>query len=690
VERLEPDREQIKTFVYGMFLHASANTFFSTRAFHEETQKPFGCFGVRLSGGLDFIVKTAFEHALRAANHPHPIVYCTPIATFANKDHAAEKDLAEGLALSVECDRNPVEAGNKLIAVLGNPTCAVCSGGIWIDPETGEIHEKRHFHWRLDTPARSSAEQTRLKYARELATRFVGGDVSNVSIVHPLRMPGSWHRKAEPILCKIEFKDFKREINLEQAIAALERVCPAPPVKPNGKDYAGTGADWTGLIQEIISGNSYHVPLTTLAAKKIAAGMNPGAVVNELRALMDLSAGPRDERWRVRYDDIPRLVHGAEKFRSSANGHVIEADYHVIAGLIEQVKQTENPDEPKIAAEPKAAKASNSEPSLLQYTHDVPGAVGEIIEWVTDSARRPNRVLALGAAVTIAGTLIGRRVAGPTRSATHLYTVAIGGTGYGKQHGINCVTKLMHAAKADSHIGAGEYFSLSGVYSMLENSPLLLCLQDEFGKFLQAVTDPKANSWEKSMSRILRTLWGTSFGLLPGVQWARESKPAIWCPALSVFGFSTPDEFHAALQGESIGNGFVNRLLALDMGTRTEDIDPAIDPDTVPARLMETLSQLYLWSGPESLLSINATAVPLNPDILPWASNQAQAAYKDFSRFVDDEGDRRPEIRDFISRSAETAIRLATIRAAGRWGRGATVDVSDAEWGAGIVWAAAQ
>jgi hypothetical protein len=49
---------------------------------------------------------------------------------------------------------------------------------------------------------------------------------------------------------------------------------------------------------------------------------------------------------------------------------------------------------------------------------ECPGLVGDIIDWITDTARRPNRVLALGAAVTIIGTLIGRRAAMPTRSAT--------------------------------------------------------------------------------------------------------------------------------------------------------------------------------------------------------------------------------------------------------------------------------
>jgi hypothetical protein len=50
----------------------------------------------------------------------------------------------------------------------------------------------------------------------------------------------------------------------------------------------------------------------------------------------------------------------------------------------------------------------------------VPGLVGQIVEWIVAGARRPNRVMALGVALAVVGTLIGRRFEGPTGNATHL------------------------------------------------------------------------------------------------------------------------------------------------------------------------------------------------------------------------------------------------------------------------------
>jgi hypothetical protein len=71
-------------------------------------------------------------------------------------------------------------------------------------------------------------------------------------------------------------------------------------------------ADWQRLLDNIREGLSLHDSLRDLAAKMVTAGTHKGAVVNHLRALMEGSAAPRDERWKERYAEIPRLVESAE------------------------------------------------------------------------------------------------------------------------------------------------------------------------------------------------------------------------------------------------------------------------------------------------------------------------------------------------------------------------------------------
>jgi hypothetical protein len=80
--------------------------------------------------------------------------------------------------------------------------------------------------------------------------------------------------------------------------------------KGNGADHDDTRADWGTLYENIHTGREYHESLLHLSCKLIAAGTTPGAVTNQLRALMEQSEAPRDKRWNDRYRDIPKLVKG--------------------------------------------------------------------------------------------------------------------------------------------------------------------------------------------------------------------------------------------------------------------------------------------------------------------------------------------------------------------------------------------
>jgi hypothetical protein len=158
------------------------------------------------------------------ARAPIPVVFAPPIATFRTQGSAAENDVANGLVLTVECDKDAPKAHALLEGLIGTATLVVASGGQWVDPETGEITPKLHLHWRLKEPTRDFADHQKLKQARLLAQRLVGSDASAVPLVHPIRWPGSWHRKAEPRLARIVGGNVNAEIELADA---YEHLCEA-------------------------------------------------------------------------------------------------------------------------------------------------------------------------------------------------------------------------------------------------------------------------------------------------------------------------------------------------------------------------------------------------------------------------------------------------------------------------------
>jgi hypothetical protein len=329
-------------------------------------------------------------------------------------------------------------------------------------------------------------------------------------------------------------------------------------------------------------------------------------------------------------------------------------------------------------------KAPASDP-LEPYTW-VPGAVGDVVDWIVSTARRPNRVLALGAAVVTIGTLIGRRVAGPTRSATHLYVVTVAPATAGKDHPRRCILPLLEAANAGIHAHLGDITSQSGFNRVMKNTPLSVVVIDEIAGFLGRITSPQSSYWERRLSGKLREQWSCSFGAIGTMTSAEYSDTRISCPAMSIFGTSTNAEFWSVLQGSEIENGFFSRFLVLDSNLQAPDQDPPVDSFKVPQALGARLAELYCWDGnPLMTARLSDPEAHFEPSVLRWASSDAHECYRELLQWVEHELDDDMSKQAYLGRLAETAIRLATIRAAGRHQGPATrVDLSDMEWGAGI------
>jgi hypothetical protein len=101
----------------------------------------------------------------------------------------------------------------------------------------------------------------------------------------------------------------------------------------------------------------------------------------------------------------------------------------------------------------------------------VPGVVGDMVDWMVSTAKRPNRMMALSTALCVVGTLIGRCVKGPTGSGTHLYVVILAPTGYGKDHPLWCGKTILKAVKAAHLIGPDEFASSPGFTKRLAENP---------------------------------------------------------------------------------------------------------------------------------------------------------------------------------------------------------------------------
>jgi hypothetical protein len=345
--------------------------------------------------------------------------------------------------------------------------------------------------------------------------------------------------------------------------------------------------------------------------------------------------------------------------------------------------------EDEIKFEDLDGEAVDAEDALEALASEQPGLLGEIINWIVATARYPNPILAIGAAVTVIGTLIGRRMRGPTKSGTHLYCIGLAPTGAGKQHVLDCARLLMKEARGGHLLGPSEFTSMSAVLHFLVRQPLSLCLQDEFGAFLKRINHSKATGWEVGVTKTFRSIWGTSFKPMETPEWANLEFKTIESPALSLLGMSVPEEFYQSLSNKDIVNGLLNRFLILANSLEVEEREPESDADVVPEPVIEKLRELYGWH--RQLTAPGTFAGKPTPEDLQWADDDAKECYRQFGERVKDLGRKYSALGlgELFTRCAELAVRLAAIRAVGCRGRATTIELSDIYWGKKVAQASA-
>ena len=308
----------------------------------------------------------------------------------------------------------------------------------------------------------------------------------------------------------------------------------------------------------------------------------------------------------------------------------------------------------------------------------VPGLVGEITEWIVSGAKRPNRVMALGVASVVVGTLIGRHIEGPTGSATHLYLIILAPTGYGKDWPLQCGTKLMDAVGASDLLGPSEWASAPGFERRLARNPLMACFMDELGDELSLVNNHNSNAWVSKIIGTLKKCYN-AWGIVITAEKVKEESEKITWPAPSIVGAATPESFFSALQPRDLESGFANRLVILPFEGSRRPPEQATSPkaDQPPKELIEMLKRLPRQPG---ILDKPPNGPPTRKRV-EWSAG-AEDVYIAFSKKMDDfEGSDRKRY-ELGMRACENATRWATNVAVGRGSP--TVDKEDIAWA--IAW----
>jgi hypothetical protein len=298
-----------------------------------------------------------------------------------------------------------------------------------------------------------------------------------------------------------------------------------------------------------------------------------------------------------------------------------------------------------------------------------PGLVGEIADWICSWTAEPIRIHAIGAALVIVGTIIGRKVYSKTRpSSAALYIGAIAPSGMGKQHPQDAIRMALDEVVGSSSLHCGWNLSLPALVMALHTNASKVMVADEFADKLIGLRSKNASTSQSAISEGLRSLWGTNTGTYsPDVSLARGDAK-ILRPHLSFYGASTVKDFVRSLVSKDVTNGLFNRFLILP---RYQEVDRRPDPDgimSLPPELKDRLQWLAGCLSPMQLtMAARGDGFPSEPILVPFdkAADELNAANQRHQRamLLASEND---DALMLWGRFAEQCKRVAMIVAVGR------------------------
>lgn len=221
----------------------------------------------------------------------------------------------------------------------------------------------------------------------------------------------------------------------------------------------------------------------------------------------------------------------------------------------------------------------------------VHGLVGEIAEWITETAMYPQPILSLGAALTFIGLVKGRRICGRTDLRTNMLCMNLAPSGGGKNHPQHCINKLVKSCGLDRHM-MGEPTSGTAMLTGLENKGLIsLLMIDEIGRWLGNLSLKNVSGHQREILDNMVKLFSCANGTFYGRQYANEKEnpqkvleQAHFC----CLGSTVIEKFQQSVTSSEIIDGFLNRWLLFyaDSLPDEQSVKRSVPPQALVDRIM--------------------------------------------------------------------------------------------------------
>lgn len=312
-----------------------------------------------------------------------------------------------------------------------------------------------------------------------------------------------------------------------------------------------------------------------------------------------------------------------------------------------------------------------SAPDIASHLLTVPGALRFAVEWSRATAKKPQPLFDVQAALALGSVVLGRRYRTDNDNWSALYFLNVAKSGAGKEHAKHVIETLLEAAGYDHLVGAGRFASESSIISALVGQPCHVAMLDEFGKSIEE-SNSAGNWMARGTLKGLIEVWGRAHSVLRPVAYSTAgmssrqaeelARRMVRKPSLTVQAMSTPETLFDAMTNKSAVDGFLNRFVTVfsDIGRQPPTPAKAIDP---PAQLIEWMHEARNRSPGGNLSGMDvAHDIDPAPITLP-IDDAAHRLFAAFGRECDQLADELESegLAEMTARNVEIAMRVSLI-----------------------------
>lgn len=319
------------------------------------------------------------------------------------------------------------------------------------------------------------------------------------------------------------------------------------------------------------------------------------------------------------------------------------------------------------------------DPGLFpEHLLNVPGFIGEYIEFANRTAPRRQPVLALGAVLALLGTLTGRKITDLYGTRTNLYCLGVCGSSGGKDRARQINREILEDAGLKDLAGPEGIASHAGLTNAIAHHRVLLFQLDEIGRFLQTINSPKAAPHLFSIVTVLMKLYTSSSARYIGDAYADlKNIVTINQPHACVYGTTVPESLYSGLTSESMTDGFIGRLLVFESDDHRPPLQ-LVPKESPPESLVKQAAYWGAFSPGGNL----ACEIPQPMVVL--TTEEATRIWVELEDRADREHDSGSKTSASWGRVGEKARKLALLYACSVNATEPVVDREAAQWAADL------